>query len=138
MDKCTTTGEQKFHLSRITWAVVNGELIWTITDKGHREWLDSIIDISDYDWENNIIRGYIKPESTESEQIVNVISYIGKEFKQAQPDERTINKLLHLITIKYNCDTIKLYSGVEIGEVGKDWKPINNYKNISVTKEKIA
>jgi hypothetical protein len=130
MDKCATTGEQKFHLSRITWAVVNGELIWTITDKGHKEWLDSIVDISEYDWENNVVRGYIRPENPDSEQVINIVSYMGDRFKPAKPDDKIILKLLQLIAIKYKYSVARLYSGVEVGKVGEAWKPINNYMNI--------
>ena len=51
---------KEFHRNRLMWAFVNGELYWTYSEDGHREWLDKTFGYN-YNFADTV-RGYIRKD----------------------------------------------------------------------------
>lgn len=113
--------EKEFHKSRLMFAVVNNKLEYTTNNElGHAEWLEKDFGIDNTEFEH-IVRGYCKNQSDKS---VNIVMYIGKEFKEAILEIEHIKELKNIVKDMYKPYVINIYSGVKIGEVGSEWKPI--------------
>lgn len=118
--------EKAFHRSRLMWAIVDDILYWTYSDLGHKEWLTEVFSITDAQFEL-IKRGYIRKETIDDFEVLNVVSYVGSEFRPVQLTELETKRLMWLIDIEYSYDKIEWYTGVKIGKPGEIWETIEHY-----------
>ncbi|MBE6160083.1 MAG: hypothetical protein E7157_03440 [Lactobacillales bacterium] len=105
--------EQKFHVSRIAFMIINNEIIYLENSKmSHIEWYKSL-GYKEEDF-NNIVRGYTKDNK--------IIFYKG-DFLY---DDETINTAITFAPIikEYiNNENAEVYAGVIKGKIGEQWEP---------------
>lgn len=118
-----------FHSSRVVWAIYNGRMYFALSEKGHKKWLMDKLNISEETFET-IKRGYIR-RSQEDWDVLNVVAYMGSKFEPVELTEAETTRLLWMADLIHECETIKLYSGVQIGDAGEVWKPLNLIKTVS-------
>lgn len=118
-----TEAEKRFHLSRIMWAEVNGELYWTKSALGHKEWLSNKFGLSEKEF-GRLKRGYIRRE----ENTVNIVCYTYK-FTPTRLSDLIEEKLNWLVNVLFADNNLKFkwYTGVEVGEPGEVWQPMHEY-----------
>lgn len=118
MDNNNISKEEKFHQSRIAFAVINGKLEFTIFDKrDHKQWLSDVFNITDDEFEN-IIRGYIKESG--------IYIYRSSKFCPVNMGELSTSVLKHikmLCSVYVHTYDIPCYSGMKIGNAGEEWEP---------------
>lgn len=115
-----TEEEKKFNKSRIMWAFINDELYWTVSEFGHKEWIDSTFKNVDFD---TVTRGYIRKNISKTE-IVDVAAYKG-DFNSVQLSDRQIHLLTWLANLNYYFNELHIYSnGVQKGEPGTVWNTL--------------
>lgn len=111
----------RFHKSRIAFAFVNHEIVYNEDkedERDHMHWL-----VEDYHLNKNgfeaINRGYILKGK--------IVFYTGTDFKAINEKDISLCELIKMIE-KHNqyfgVSTISVENGVQIGKVGKIWKPI--------------
>lgn len=116
-----TEGAAKFHLSRLLFAWVHGELKFNTNnndDRDHQHWLceDFGLTLDEYEHTN---RGYIKDD--------RVQLFIGSTFSPLDTSEISTTDFFKLIKKHaeiYGTSSVKVYNGVKIGKVGEVWDPI--------------
>lgn len=106
---------EKFHKERFMFAILkDGKLVYSINDKrGHKEWLNEEHNIASNDFET-LTRGYAKDG--------DIVFYKGSDFTY---DTNVINEAYRYgatIAKMRSCETVNVYVGVLIGEVGEIWK----------------
>lgn len=108
--------EELYHKSRIAFAELSQtKLVITEGDtRGHKQWLQEDYGVTDDKFEE-LVRGYIKDN--------RIVVYKGSDFRTAN-DEEVFDVLhkLRLVEPKM-VDTYEIYSGVLVGEVGREWEP---------------
>lgn len=112
----TNTKEEDFHKSRIIFAVIDNSVHWTDEPLSHDEWLSGEYNITEEEFEN-IPRGYIRKE----QNTVKIICYEGKKFEKTLITNKQLKALFMIADIQFYYDTIEIYNGVEVGEVGEVW-----------------
>ena len=124
MENRLTEAEKSFHNSRIMWAEVDGELYWTKSELGHKEWLKEKFCLTEKEFEE-IKRGYIR----KSEDTVNVVIYKGNNFEPTRLSDKVEEKLNWLVQLMFTDSNLKInwYNGVEVGKTGEVWKPLHEY-----------
>ena len=109
---------EKFHRSRVMFALVNGKLeVATHDARGHHEWLTEDYGISDKEF-GRIPRGYIKDNKVQL--------YKGLAFaKIEEKDELNliIDEIARYISNEAYSGVYTIYNGVEVGKPGEEWKP---------------
>lgn len=102
-----STEIEKFHLSRIPFAIVKGKLVHTIFDKrSHKEWLSQVYGVSDSEYEDTI-RGYMKDDC--------VYFYKSSNFEAINMKDIGIDSLNHiqiLGMVYMNSFCMKCYNGL--------------------------
>lgn len=120
--------ESNFHSSRVVWAIYQGKMYFAFSEKGHKKWLMETLNISDEQFET-VKRGYIRRQADDWET-VNIVAYKGSKFEKTELSEEEITKLMWMTDLIHECGNIKVYTGVEIGEVGQVWKPLELLKSV--------
>lgn len=113
-----TKEEREFHRSRLMWAFVNGELYWTYSEDGHREWLDKTFGC-EYNFAD-ITRGYIRKDI--DDDIVYVVAY-KDDFHYTDLSYKQLKLLAWIADLNYSYNKLKIFSGVVPGEPGQIWEP---------------
>lgn len=87
----------------------------------HREWFDMEGWGGEYE---TIVRGYVDLDS-------NVYFYIGSDFRVDDSVKETFFNSLKELAMKMRLNpTSKIYGGMNVGQMGEDWKPINYYGEV--------
>lgn len=120
-----TEAEREFNRNRLMWAFVDGELYWTYSENGHREWLDKTFG-TDYAFADTL-RGYIRKDMDKN--MVYIVAYKG-DFNNALISNAQIKLLVWLASLNYSYNKIEIYSGVEKGKPGEIWKTKQLIKEI--------
>ena len=117
------TDEQKFHKSRIMFAVMDVLLIQPFDERDRYTWLEQ-----DFGWSKEVIDktvvGYIRPVDGE-DGVVNIVYYAGEDFHVCPPlSSEVIDELLETAVGKFHPTEVRLWTGVTMGKVGEVWQPI--------------
>lgn len=122
--------EKRYHISRIAFAFVYGELELLINDeRDHMQWLREDFSIKDKAIFDSIVRGYIKCNE--------IYLYKTSNFYPIENSELTldmIHSLLNIARVKSNNEykSYIFYNGVKVGKIGEQWKPIEKLLEIDV------
>lgn len=126
-----TEKEKEFHKSRIMWVFADGELYWTHSEFGHKEWISNTFKDVDF---NTIIRGYIRKGNCYTD-IVDIVAYTG-DFKGVQLTSKQIYLLIWLANMNYYFSELHIYSsGVKKGKPGECWIPLGTGLVIEYVKD---
>lgn len=113
------TGVIKFHRSRIAFAQYKGQLLTNVYDeREHRVYLREDFGIDDALFET-LIRGYIKAG--------RIVLYKSSHYTKLEPWEMNdilVDDLNQLAFKFFGGGTYELWNGVQIGEMGDEWPPI--------------
>lgn len=127
------SNESNFHKRRLTFAVLDNEVKYTIGDKrSHFDWLNQDFNVTEQQF-GNIIRGYVYKEK--------IYFYRGFQFVAVDDAEITNEILLDIIQKAnvFNTWEIKEYkviSGVIPGKIGEPWKPVKDIGTVEVVHKK--
>lgn len=117
-----------FHDSRVVWAIYNGKMYFALSEKGHKKWFMDKLNIPESEFEN-IKRGYIR-RSNKDWDVLNVVAYRGSNFEQVELTDEETAKLLWMTDLIHDCEKMRLYSGVKVGDVGEVWEPLTLIKSV--------
>lgn len=117
-----------FHNSRVVWTIYKGKMYFALSEKGHKKWFMDTLCIPEDEMET-VKRGYIR-RSNEDWDVLNIVAYKGSNFEPVELTEEETTRLLWMADLIHECEKIKVYTGVQIGEVGEVWKPINLIKSV--------
>lgn len=106
--------EQEFHNQRKAFAIIDGKLTWCPKGLSHKEWLVDTGIISQYAFDNELVRGYMDD--------TGIYFYQG-DFKN--------NDYVEIVARSWLCkfdQTLPVYCGVIKGKVGERWRPVKRIR----------
>lgn len=106
--------EQEFHNQRKAFAIIDGKLTWCPKGLSHKEWLVDTGIMSQYVFDNELVRGYMDD--------TDIYFYQG-DFKT--------NDYVELVARSWLCkfdQTLPVYCGVIKGKVGERWRPVKRIR----------
>lgn len=122
-------GAEKFHLERVKFAWINGELMFGDEpgdDRDHQHWLLEDFGITPEEFES-INRGYMLPS--------RIQLFKGSDFRKIDMKEvnaEDLNTLIEYQFMKYGSASAVVYNGVKVKEVGSVWPPIDTVFTLMV------
>jgi len=128
-------GAANFHLSRIPFAWVRGELVINFSandDRDHQHWLCEDFGLSIEEFEESP-RGYMVDG--------RIQLFIGSSFREINEVESTCiseedhTKLLETHFERFPSTTCNVYNGVHVGKVGERWEPIKQIGKFGIMRK---
>lgn len=119
---------EAFHKSRLAFAWINGRLVFNRKpndDRDHQHWLLEDYDIAPEQWEL-LPRGYIIEG--------RIQLFVGSDFRPIDTStvsRKDLSRLYAKHCSMYPSAKCNLYNGVQVGQIGKLWPPIEHISTLA-------